>query len=162
MVKLEQPYRERLWPSPAIWALAPGFGLVAGLVATPLSAPAAAVASAFTAVAILVLLVRGTVEVRVTEGRLTAGPARIAVHLLGPAVTLDRAGMRRARGVELDARAYLCLRGWLAEGVRVPVLDRADPTPYWLISSRRPAALAAALAASVPAPETGSPTPDRQ
>jgi Protein of unknown function (DUF3093) len=162
VVEIEQLYRERLWPSPAIWALAPGFGLVAGLVAMPLSAPAAAMSCAVTVVAILILLVRGTVEIRVAEGRLTAGPARIAVQLLGPAVTLDPAGMRRARGVELDARAFLCLRGWLAEGVRVPVLDRADPTPYWLISSRRPAALAAALAASVPVPETGSPTPDRQ
>jgi hypothetical protein len=30
-------------------------------------------------------------------------------------------------------------------GVRVDVADDDDPTPYWLVSSRRPAALAAAL-----------------
>jgi Protein of unknown function (DUF3093) len=67
------------------------------------------------------------------------------VQLLGPAVRLDPAAMRRARGVELDARAFLCLRGWLAEGIRIPVLDPADRTPYWLLSSRRPDALIAAL-----------------
>jgi len=48
-------------------------------------------------------------------------------------------------GPELDARAYLCLRGWIAAGVRVPVLDPRDPAPYWLVSSRRPAELAEAL-----------------
>src|SRR5690349_23096779 len=32
---------------------------------------------------------------------------------------LDREAMRQARGVRLDARAYLCLRGWLPAGVRV-------------------------------------------
>jgi hypothetical protein len=53
--------------------------------------------------------------------------------------------MRAARGPELDARAYLCLRGWIAGGVRVPVLDPQDPAPYWLVSSRRPGELAEAV-----------------
>ena len=66
-----------------------------------------------------------------------AGRARIPVQLLGDPEVLDADGMRRARGPELDARAYLCLRGWIAAGVRVPVLDPRDPAPYWLVSSRR-------------------------
>ena len=42
--------------------------------------------------------------------------------------------------------------------VRVPLTDPADPTPYWLVSTRHPARLVAALdaarsaAADTPAP----------
>ena len=53
--------------------------------------------------------------------------------------------MRQAHGPRLDARAYLCLRGWIPTGVRIALADPQDPTPYWLLSTRRPEALAAAL-----------------
>ena len=36
--------------------------------------------------------------------------------------------------------------------VRVPVEDPADPAPYWLVSSRRPDQLAAALRAGLSRP----------
>jgi hypothetical protein len=49
------------------------------------------------------------------------------------------------RGVRLDARAWLLLRGWIPGVVRVEVDDPQDPTPYWLVSSRRPETLAQAL-----------------
>jgi hypothetical protein len=41
----------------------------------------------------------------------------------------------------------VCLRAWARTAVRVEVLDPADPTPYWLVSTRRPDELAAAIAA---------------
>ena len=85
---------------------------------------------------------------RCRRGRLDpfrAGRARIPVALLGAPEALDAEAMRQARGPGLDARAYLCLRGWISAGVRVPVLDPRDPAPYWLVSSRRPEDLAEAL-----------------
>ena len=60
---------------------------------------------------------------------------------------LDADGVRRQAGVEADARAYLLLRPYLKRGVRVDIADPADPTPYWLVSSRRPDALVSALEA---------------
>jgi hypothetical protein len=36
-------------------------------------------------------------------------------------------------------------RGWLAQSVRVQVEDPEDDTPYWLVGTRRPEQLAAAL-----------------
>jgi hypothetical protein len=57
--------------------------------------------------------------------------------------------MRQARGIRLDARAYLCIRGWLPAGARVILDDPEDPTPYWLVSSRRPEALARAVRATM-------------
>lgn len=48
-------------------------------------------------------------------------------------------------GPRADARAYLAHRGWIRTAIQVEVRDDADPTPYWLISTRRADELAAAL-----------------
>jgi hypothetical protein len=106
---------------------------------------------AWTATAVLVALtfgmfaVVGNARIEVRDGELLAGAAHIGIDLLGPAESLDATATRRVAGPEADARAYLLLRPYLKESVRVPVLDPADPTPYWLLSTRRPHQLAAAL-----------------
>ena len=51
----------------------------------------------------------------------------------------------RLAGRDADARAYLLLRPYLRRAVRIAIDDPADPTPYWLVSTRRPTRLAAAL-----------------
>src|SRR4051794_25064510 len=91
------------------------------------------------------LLLAWTPTVGVDGDAFVAGNARIPLHYLGSPDALDSAGMRRARGPELDARAYLCLRGWVGPGLRVPVTDPSDPVPYWLVSSRHPQKLAEAI-----------------
>ena len=48
-------------------------------------------------------------------------------------------------GVEADARAYLATRPYLKAAVKVPVSDPDDPAPYWLVGTRHPDRLAAAL-----------------
>ena len=58
---------------------------------------------------------------------------------------LDAAASHRVAGVDADARAYLLLRPYVKRSVQVPVQDPADPAPYWLVSTRRPDRLAAAL-----------------
>ena len=47
--------------------------------------------------------------------------------------------------MDADARAYLLLRPYLKRAVRVEIADPADPTPYWLVATRHPETLAAAL-----------------
>ena len=51
---------------------------------------------------------------------------------------LDADATRRLAGSEADARAYLLLRPYLKRAVRVEITDPADPTPYWLLSTRHP------------------------
>jgi hypothetical protein len=87
--------------------------------------------------------------VSVTTETFVAGRAKVPVSLVSGIEELDPGQMRQARGVRLDARAYLCIRGWLPVGVKVFLADPEDPTPYWLISSRRPEALASALRATI-------------
>ena len=90
----------------------------------------------------------GSVRLAVHDGVLEAGTARIEVRHLGACEPLESEATRRALGVEADARAYLVTRPYLKRSVRVAVDDPADPTPYWLLSTRRPRRLAAALAAA--------------
>lgn len=92
-----------------------------------------------------VLLLRAAAPVRVVDGDLVAGRARIPVALLGPVEVLDAARARDLRGPGSDPAAYHLIRGWVPAGVRATVADPADPTPYWYVASRRPAELAAAV-----------------
>ena len=87
----------------------------------------------------------GSPRVEVEDGWLHAGRARIAGEFLGGAEPLDPAETRRIAGPGADARAYLLLRPYLKRAVRVTVRDDRDPTPYWLLSSRDPEHLAAAI-----------------
>lgn len=143
---------ERLTPAPWVWVtsllVAASSGLVVLAVAGPRGAGVVAVAAM---AATTWALLRSSAVVQVTDGELRAGRARIPVVLLGSVHELDAARMDALRGPKADARAYLCQRGWIAAGVAVSVDDPADPAPYWLLSSRQPAALAAALRTAIAA-----------
>jgi hypothetical protein len=140
-------YDERLGVPLRWWALATMFlasMLIAFLVATP-----AWVAVAGTAVLVALVLTLflgyGAARVSVRDGVLTAGRARISLEHVGEVEALDAAETRLLAGRHADARAYLLLRPYLSRAVRIGIDDPADPTPYWLVSSRRPDRLAAAL-----------------
>jgi len=87
----------------------------------------------------------GSARIAVGDGELRVGPARIGAEHLGTATALDADATRRLAGVDADARAHLLLRPYLKRAVRVEVTDPADPTPYWLVSSRHPDRLAGAV-----------------
>lgn len=87
-----------------------------------------------------------TPTVEVTDAALRAGRATLPMQFVGTAVAITGEDATIARGRELDARAWLLLRGWVKDVVRVENTDPNDPAPYWLISTRRPAELVDALA----------------
>ncbi len=144
------PYDERLGVPLRWWALGTMFlatVLLAFLVATP-------VWVALLGTGVLVAMLAGlfvgygAARVSVHDGVFRAGRARIPVGLVGEVTALDAQARHRLAGVDADARAYLLLRPYLRRAVRVDVDDPADPTPYWLVSTRRPAQLVAALSAA--------------
>lgn len=89
----------------------------------------------------------GDARIVVEDGWFRAGHARIEARHLGAVDALDRERTREVAGPDADARAYLLLRPYLKRSVRVEITDRGDPTPYWLVSSRHPEALAEVLTA---------------
>jgi hypothetical protein len=94
----------------------------------------------------LLLLASPVIEVTATE--FIAGKARVPLELVGSAVGFAGAEASAERGPRLDARAWLVIRGWIDPVVRVELNDPIDPVPYWLISTRRPDELVAAIAAA--------------
>lgn len=153
-------YRERLLPSPPVWLVALAVGIALWFVFSALhNIVGALIAVAGAAAVVAVLWVTSPVlQIGADdEGRwwLHAGAAQIELHYLGPAEPLDVEGFRQAMGPQLRADAYVCHRPWVRTGVRMPVTDAHDPTPYWLLATRTPERLAAALGGQPPS--KGSP-----
>lgn len=152
-------YHERLFV-PLRWWVQATMLLASAWLAFIVAMPAVA-AWAATGVLVLVtfggFVLLGNARVEVRDGVLYAGRAHISVHLLGAAVALDAEATRRVHGIEADARAFLCTRAYLKRAVKVDVRDPDDRTPYWLISTRHPRKLAAALGAG---PDPSSDEPD--
>ncbi|MDT5038717.1 MAG: hypothetical protein QOE03_3902, partial [Micromonosporaceae bacterium] len=61
---------------------------------------------------------------------------------------LGPAEKRLLLGRSAHPYAFVVQRPWINGAVQVHLDDADDPTPYWVVSSRRPAALAAALLAA--------------
>jgi len=139
------PYDEALWFGPVGWLGIVGFALTLWAALLPVDLRLATTAAVVVTVVALVLAVRWTPRVRVAAGELRAGAAHIPVELLRTPRALAGDELRAELGPRLDARAYVCLRGWVRTGVRAEVDDPQDPTPYWIVSTRRPDELVAAL-----------------
>lgn len=138
-------HSERLWPGLLGWSFVAGFALFVLIALFPVGQVAAFVGGAVALVAGVVVAVGTSTVVAVRDGELRAGGAHIPVGLLGEGRVLDRAGVRAALGPGSDARTFVCVRAWLPGAVVVTVVDPADPTPAWIVSSRRPSALLTAV-----------------
>ncbi|GLY33282.1 DUF3093 domain-containing protein [Kineosporia sp. NBRC 101731] len=129
---------ESLRPSPVMWLVLVVLGASFGLIPGPINTTIAVVTGVATAVLAVVLVFAFTPRLQLAKGVFSAGRAKVPASLVAKVEPLDAAQMRAAHGVDLDARAYLCTRAWVHTGIRVTLNDPQDPTPYWLISTRRP------------------------
>jgi hypothetical protein len=138
-------YRERL--SPSLWAIvsAAVVAPMAALVFVPLDKTVALVAGVAVAIAVVVFMISGAPVIELRDGVLHAGRARIDVSLLSDPQEFTGEDARRARGQDLDPRDWHVIRGGMDGVVRMAVEDPDDPTPHWVISTRTPDRLAAAI-----------------
>lgn len=90
----------------------------------------------------VVLARMGSGRVRLDDRGLHVGRNRLPYPAMGRVGVVDKA---RALGPALDERAFVATRFWLRRVVRVDVSTDADPTPYWLVGSRHPERLLAAI-----------------
>ena len=81
----------------------------------------------------------------ITESGLQIGNADIPLTALGKAELINPADEFAERGAKLDARAFLALKGGLPQLVKIEIVDKSDPTPYLLISTRKADELIKAL-----------------
>lgn len=93
----------------------------------------------------LTLLAWGAAAVVVTDAELKAGAQRLPLAKVADVAALDPAQTRALRGPRADPAAYLLVRPYLPRAVYVGIEGRPAERPYWLIGTRRPAELAAAI-----------------
>lgn len=74
--------------------------------------------------------------------------AKLPMSAVAEVQVLEGTAYSDALGVALHPLAFVVQRPWIGRGVRVVLDDPEDPTPYWIVSSRRPDRLRAALTAS--------------
>ena len=84
----------------------------------------------------------------VTDEGLRVGTAYLEREFWGQAQAFRGLEARHERGPGAHGLAWLSLRPWIDPVVKIEVSDPEDPTPYWLISSKNPEALLAALSDS--------------
>jgi hypothetical protein len=138
-------YTERLWPAWWVWLVALGVSGAGILVFAPISLAAGFTAAAVLFAVIVAALVATTPVVAVTREAFRAGRATLPRRFAGRAEAFEGEDATAQRGPELNGLAYLCIRGWISPVVRVELTDPDDSTPYWLVSTRHPAKLVAAL-----------------
>jgi hypothetical protein len=76
---------------------------------------------------------------------LSARNAEIPLKFLGKAEIIERERQFEELGRNLDARAWLCIQASVKKLVKIELNDPNDPTPYWLVTTRRPEELAALI-----------------
>ncbi|MFI5707833.1 DUF3093 domain-containing protein [Kribbella sp. NPDC051620] len=144
-----EQYRERLSVPVSWWIIATAAVITLYVItAVPAGVIAGAAVGGIAAVLLVTLFVRyGGAVVSVDSQKLQAGRARIEREHLGKVEPLSGEAARNAFGRDCDPAAYLVLRSYLPGAVRVEITDPQDPAPYWLIATRHPDKLAAALTA---------------
>lgn len=147
-------YRERLLPGVLWWLF------VAAIVAMIAIAYGAALGASIgwtvgvgLGVIAAVALVRSSPVIEVFDDRITCGRASLPRDLVGDPRIIESDHMtaiRRGHDATVGDRVYQVLPAWFAKaGVLMNLMDGQDPHSAWLIASRRPSALHAALSTRV-------------
>ena len=154
-------YRERLLVPVAYWLLAVPVVVLLGAEAWFLAGgfvpPLVIGVLAVIAATFLIHWSLGLVEV--TDGVLRADGHALALSEAGEVVALDERQSRAMRGPRADPSAHILLRPYLKRAVYIEVAEPRDGIPYWLVATRRPEKLAAAVSA---ARDATRPEPDGQ
>jgi len=143
-------YQERLWVPAWYWLIVVGVAasFVVAIWAYLGMEWGLGTAAVVLAIGAALVIGYGGVQVRVSEDALHVGHAHVDWRWTGPATALDPATTARKLGPESDHSAYLVTRPYIATAIELPIHDDADPHHRWLVSTRRPEALASAINAA--------------
>ena len=76
---------------------------------------------------------------------LRVGGAAIENKYLGDVEILDRLKMQHYMRIGFNPRAFYAIRFWVKTGVKISIDDVRDPTPFWIVSSKRATEIEALL-----------------
>jgi Protein of unknown function (DUF3093) len=140
-------YRERLGVPAGYWL---GGVVTVLILGTTLWAGFSVVIAAFVylgmgGLLVLALVTWGAITIEVTDTEVVVASRRLAIDRIAAVSALDGIQTTALRGPRADPAACLVIRPYLPESVYLEVAGRPAAQPYWLIGSRRPAELAAAI-----------------
>lgn len=84
-------------------------------------------------------------RLEITAGELRIRGAHLPLRYVTGVVALDSGTLRRVVGREGDPAAFVSVRPWIGPGVQLWLDDEDDPTPYWVVSTRHPQRVVAAV-----------------
>ena len=91
------------------------------------------------------LLIFRAPRIIVSRTEIRVGSVSISKKLIGEARVILKDEIFAERGPNLDPAAFKVFQGTVKTAIKIPINDPDDPTPYWLVSTRNPVELAAAL-----------------
>jgi Protein of unknown function (DUF3093) len=138
-------YREKLWPAPWLFISTALVIPASLLVFLPINVLVGIGSAVVLYLGCLALLLSAATRIEVSSTELLAGRARLPIDIIGAITEHRGADATLERGQRLDARSFLVIRGWIDPVVRIELVDPNDPVPYWLVSTRNPRAVAAAI-----------------
>jgi hypothetical protein len=140
-------YREQLRVPASYWLLSVPVIAVLGaeLFAGFSLLVAIGVYAAFVAVVGGFLLAWSAVRIEVGDTTLRAGGDTLPLSAISEVLALDEKQAALMRGPRADPAAHLLLRPYLKQAVCLKLADTSGGVPYWLLATRRPEELAAAI-----------------
>lgn len=140
-------FRERLYPSLGIWlALSLSFPMLL-LAAMPFGLEVGIAVSVVGGITLLLIAYFNSPVIEVSDA-MRAGRFTIPLDVMVEVTELTKESLTETIGVKSDARARMLIRAYVKTAVKIKMEDKADPTPYLVISTRRPKELAVALLAN--------------
>ncbi|HEX3197481.1 MAG TPA: DUF3093 domain-containing protein [Propionibacteriaceae bacterium] len=139
-------FRERLTVPIVWWVLAGLFALSVLLAVGAYLGPVWGIGTSVATLLVAVAMFSSASLVISVDGKeIQVGRASIERAYVAACRALNADQTRRRAGVEADARAHLVLRPYIKTAVEITLDDPDDPVPYWLVSTRHPHRLAAAM-----------------
>jgi hypothetical protein len=140
-------YREQLRVPASYWLLSvPVIALLGAELFAGFSAGVAIIVyAAFVVVIGGFLLAWSAVRIEVSDTMLRAGGDSLPLSAISEVIALDEKQAALMRGPRADPAAHLLLRPYLKQAVCLKLADPSGGVPYWLLATRRPDELAAAI-----------------
>jgi hypothetical protein len=140
-------YREQLYVPASYWLLSVPVVVLLGaeLFVGFSTLVAALVYAGFVVVVGGFLLSWGAARIEVTSTVLKAGGDILPLSQVNEVLPLDDKQAALLRGPRANPAAHLLLRPYLKRAVYIELADSPDGVPYWLVATRHPDELAAAL-----------------
>jgi hypothetical protein len=94
---------------------------------------------------LVIVWLMGRQRIEVDDVELRVRDAHLPLWAVQSVLPLPTETLRKLVGRFSDPASFVSTRPWIGPGVQILLNDPDDPTPYWVVSTRRPERLATAL-----------------